>query len=138
MFKTIKKKLIQAVVKSDAFKNEVEDLAIERFENYLNDCDYIDRNDLNQTLRDVVWDNDLITSDNIDNYIEDFVAVYNINDHIDERLKEKNLDDFDIEFEVTKYCEENLSKNFLEHANALAGTFKVVVVDTFGKEANNG
>jgi hypothetical protein len=139
MLKLIKNKIIQAVVKSDAFKLAVEDLAIKGAELYIDDtCDFIDKQDLDRTMQDFVWDNDIITSDNIYQYTENFVETDDINDHIDDRLAEKNLDELDIGFEVTKYCDENLSKNFLEHANALTKHFKVVVEDTWGKESNNG
>ena len=144
MLKLIKNKIIQAVVKSDAFKTVVEDLAIKGAEIYVdNNCDFIDKQDLDRTMQDFVWDNDIITSDNIYQYQEDLVEIHTLADLVDDRLKEKNLDDLDIGFEVTKYCEENLSNKFLDHANALTKHFKVVVKDTSNdghleSEGNNG
>lgn len=143
MLKLIKNKIIQAVVKSPAFKNAVEDLTIQGVDIHLNDCDIIDRDQLENELRDIAYNYDLITTDNIDQYIDDCVTTNNINDYIDHRLEYHDLKDFDVGFVVEQYCEENLSNKFLDHANALTKHFKVVVKDTSNdghleSEGNNG
>ena len=138
MLKLIKNKIIQALVKTDAFKNAVKDLAIRGVDNYMHDCDLIDREDLDQILRDVAYDYDLITVHNIGDHIEDFVTDDNIHNHIDDRLKYHDLEDLNVGVEVEKYCEETLSKSFLAHANSLTKHFKIVVKDTFREESNNG
>ena len=144
MLKLIKNKIIQAVVKSPAFKEAVEDLAIQGAEIYVNNnCDFIDSDHLERRLQDVAYDYDLITTDNIHDYTEDFVTFNNINDYIDDRLDYHDLKDFDVGFVVEQYCEENLSNKFLDHANALTKHFKVVVKDTSNdghleSEGNNG
>ena len=143
MLKLIKNKIIQAVVKSDAFKNAVEDLTIKGVDIHLNECDIIDRDQLDNELRDVAYNYDLITTDNIDQYIDDCVTINNVNDYIDDRLEYHDLKDFDVGFVVEQYCEENLSNKFLDHANALTKHFKVVVKDTSNdghleSEGNNG
>ena len=143
MLKLIKNKIIQAVVKSDAFKNAVEDLTIKGVDIHLNECDIIDRDQLDNELRDVAYNYDLITTDNIDQYIDDCVTINNVNDYIDDRLEYHDLKDFDVGFVVEQYCEENLSNKFLDHANLLTKHFKVVVKDTSNdghleSEGNNG
>ena len=100
MLKLIKNKIIQAVVKSDAFKNAVEDLTIKGVDIHLNECDIIDRDQLDNELRDVAYNYDLITTDNIDQYIDDCVTINNVNDYIDDRLEYHDLKDFDVGFVV--------------------------------------
>ncbi len=138
MLNLIKNKIIQAVVNSDAFKNTVEDLTIKGVDIHLHECDIIDGEQLDRRLQDIAYDYDLITTDNIDQYVDDCVTINSVNDYIDDRLEYHDLKDFDIGFVVEQYCDENISKNFLEHANALTKHFKVVVEDTWGKESNNG
>ena len=138
MLNLIKNKIIQAVVNSDAFKNTVEDLTIKGVDIHLNDCDIIDSDQLDRRLQDIAYDYDLITTDNIDHYIDDCVTINNVNDYIDDRLEYHDLKDFDVGFVVEQYCEETLSKSFLAHANAHTKHFKVVVKDTFREESNNG